>query len=100
MLNLSVDCVWTGASDCGTNGDCVSGACVCTNGYTGNDCSTAPTGNILICNFHDSNQVFKNGFQSIYSRFCNDNCRIGWEGQAHSTARLILFQIYSKGVGN
>ena len=57
LYNISrenlLDCTWTGDGTCGgANGNCVENngtyACVCKNGYTGDQCDTAPTGKHLI----------------------------------------------------
>ena len=59
ILNIFLDCSWTGDNTCGgTNGKCVedSGtfACVCNNGFSGDQCDTAPTGNRLIIMYVES----------------------------------------------
>ena len=52
-LNNFLDCSWTGDNTCGgTNGNCEEEdgtfSCVCTNGFSGEKCDTAPTGKRLI----------------------------------------------------
>ena len=51
-MKIFLDCTWTGDGTCGgENGDCVKNngtySCVCKNGFTGDQCYTAPTGKYL-----------------------------------------------------